>query len=897
MKELLFSCFAFLIAFHPGLSQRFSEKGMPPMKSYAPSQYDQKGKIWSIRSAENGLVFMAADRGLLVFDGKNWRSYKGSAGFTRSLCTVGDSLIYTGSDMDFGIWRKNRSNGYAYTSLYPFKEDVQTINEEFWGVHSMEESIIFISSRNLYIYKNGQLTRISAPGKIGGSFTLGQQLYIADERIGLYLFENNDLRLVFRFPDPSGYEISGVYRHSGTLFAVTKNRGVFRGEDGILKPVKNRLSEILKQEKVFSFIPLNDDYLAFGTVLKGLYITDMEGNLVHHINKYKGLMSNTILSLHYAPCGKLWMGLDYGLSVLDLKSRMTYIYDYRGDYGTGYAALLRDETFYLGTNQGLYRSSWEGLNNNAEYYSFQLIPGTEGQVWALEDIDKQLLIGHDRGLFIYRDGKLQQLSTEHGFWNIVPFGDYLLTGNYNGISIFRKSGNTWTFWKKMEQIAGSCNQILIGSDSILWVNIPNFGIIRTRVNNELIPVDRQIFSDTAFYGSNPFLIRDLSGIRLLTDQFQYIYNEQNRRFSPLNDKIVKPTAEGLLPGIYQADTLQENYAFFPVNNGFCLKYLVEKEEDDTVRFKILLVGIEALGNEERISVYSDDLIPYRLNNVRIECIVPNQGQVFYQYRLTQSSEWSAWSPDNVFGFLNLKHGKYQMQVRASVNGRLLPELPVDFRIEAPWYQSWYAYLVYLILLAVVIVVLKYLQTATLKRQKKQMLIREQNALREQAEKHRQEIDRLEQERLQMENDQLKKLLKTKTIDLAGKAKDNEDKNRLLTTLREKCAMAVQNPSDSPKKWADMQRLIDNYLKNEDNSFDIQMNELHQDFFRNLKNRFPGLSGNDLRLCAYLRIGLTSKEIADMLNIQPSSSYISRSRLRKKLQLNPDEDLYDFLSAI
>jgi len=87
------------------------------------------------------------------------------------------------------------------------------------------------------------------------------------------------------------------------------------------------------------------------------------------------------------------------------------------------------------------------------------------------------------------------------------------------------------------------------------------------------------------------------------------------------------------------------------------------------------------------------------------------------------------------------------------------------------------------------------------------------------------------------------------------------------------------------------------LKVEDKTFEIQMDELHQDFFKKLKEHFPGLSKNDLRLCAYLKIGLNSKDIADILNIQTSSSYISRSRLRKKLNLEAEEDLYDFLNKI
>lgn len=203
--------------------------------------------------------------------------------------------------------------------------------------------------------------------------------------------------------------------------------------------------------------------------------------------------------------------------------------------------------------------------------------------------------------------------------------------------------------------------------------------------------------------------------------------------------------------------------------------------------------------------------------------------------------------------------------------------------------------VYIFLLLLAVYLIRSWQKKSLKKQKHELLIKQENSLREQAEKHKQEILQLEQERLQAEYDELKHQLKTKTIELANKAKDNEEKNKLILSLKESCEKALKNLYISKMKLSEMQRILDSYLSVEDRTIEIQMDELHQDFFRKLKERFPGLSGNDLRLCAYLKIGLNSKEIADLLNIQPSSSYISRSRLRKKLNLNADEDLYGFLN--
>ena len=92
-------------------------------------------------------------------------------------------------------------------------------------------------------------------------------------------------------------------------------------------------------------------------------------------------------------------------------------------------------------------------------------------------------------------------------------------------------------------------------------------------------------------------------------------------------------------------------------------------------------------------------------------------------------------------------------------------------------------------------------------------------------------------------------------------------------------------------------MVHNHLETNDQTFEIQMDELHQEFFKAMKKRFPSLSIYDLRLCAYLKIGLNSKEMAEIFQVLPSSINVSRSRLRKKLNLSPEEDLYEFLNSV
>lgn len=149
--------------------------------------------------------------------------------------------------------------------------------------------------------------------------------------------------------------------------------------------------------------------------------------------------------------------------------------------------------------------------------------------------------------------------------------------------------------------------------------------------------------------------------------------------------------------------------------------------------------------------------------------------------------------------------------------------------------------------------------------------------------------------IEKENETLEKKLKLKTKDLLQKAKDNDDKNRVLQNLSNQIVEIEQNPKLFAIKIKPIRRMLKDYLKVEDYTFELQMDELHQDFIKAIKKDFPNLSIYELRLCIYLKIGLNSREMAEILHVLPSSINVSRSRLRKKIGLKPKDDLFIFLN--
>lgn len=206
-------------------------------------------------------------------------------------------------------------------------------------------------------------------------------------------------------------------------------------------------------------------------------------------------------------------------------------------------------------------------------------------------------------------------------------------------------------------------------------------------------------------------------------------------------------------------------------------------------------------------------------------------------------------------------------------------------------------LVILLVLALLISIVQLRTINKLKRgRNEQAISQERKPETNETRKEETTIKKLNEAESSESTEDLKAQLKSKTIELAKVAKENDQKNQLLSDLRDKLLYLKEHPSALDRVTKDTLRLIDTVnIKNKD-TFDIQIDELNQAFYNRLRTLFPELTINDLRLCAYVKIGMDSKEIANLFSIKPSSIYINRSRLRKKLNLDPEDDLYAFLNS-
>jgi DNA-binding CsgD family transcriptional regulator/cell division protein FtsL len=239
-------------------------------------------------------------------------------------------------------------------------------------------------------------------------------------------------------------------------------------------------------------------------------------------------------------------------------------------------------------------------------------------------------------------------------------------------------------------------------------------------------------------------------------------------------------------------------------------------------------------------------------------------------------------------FGNLPYGDFTFVVRARVGNDLsVNEASYSFSIARPWYLSTMARIVYV---AIFLLLISAIHTAYRRyfRRQKQKLIEEN--------KKNLELTRLanEQEIVNLKNEQLQKDIEAKNRELAMTTMSLLNKSELLNGIK-KDLSNLQDKSSRDQ----VIRVINSNLNNDQDweYFEAAFNNADKNFLKKMHELHPNLTPNDLKLCVYLRLNLSSKEIAPLLNISVRSVEIKRYRLRKKINLEHQKSLVEYILEI
>ncbi len=351
------------------------------------------------------------------------------------------------------------------------------------------------------------------------------------------------------------------------------------------------------------------------------------------------------------------------------------------------------------------------------------------------------------------------------------------------------------------------------------------------------------------------------------------------------------------------------HVFVGTEQGF-VQYnsLSPKSYDDPFRAIITRVELDYL--DSVLHFYSDDIsgtfeFPFENNSFRFHFASPyfeNEHPLLFSFFLEGYSEnWSAWSTDQYKDFNTLREGSYTLRLKAkNIYDAVSKTAYFHFEILPPWWRSSLAFVVYLLIISALAMLLIRYMRYRMKRSVREKEAICQKEIQNQAARHQQETLLAEKEILDLKNEKLHADMVFRDKELANQTMALIEKNRFLKRINDD----LQNIQDfilnntAKNKIHSLKRQINKEIddKQQNKIFEAYFDEANEKLFKQLKERFPELTPYDLRLCAFIRNNISTKEIAAILNISYRGAEVSRYRLRKKMKLSRGENLSSFLAG-
>lgn len=912
-KTALLSIFLFG-SYHNINAQIFS----PEIENYSIEDYKADNQNWGIDIDENGVVFVANNKGLLRFNGQSWQLFElPQKTIIRSvLCT--DDKIFVGSYEEFGFWEADNFGDYFYKSLTPlFEKSHGFTNEEFWQIVKFNDSIIFRSFGGIYIYDGNKISYVNNSQDTSDLIVFQDKVIIGSLKDSLQELKDGELiPFIFEGNQIPFTSINNLVVFNNLLFLFDLNREGYIYDSQKLYPLPEKITSFLNNYNINKVVFKDRDTLIFGTIKNGIIIYSFKTGSIQHIDKELGLQNNTVLGLKFHG-GNLWGTLDNGICKVNFKSPYQYYYDLSGSLGTVYDAVYFNNQYYLASNTGVYTFTKDD--------KLQLIKNSEGHVWNLSVLNDRLFCGHNRGAFYIENNELIQIDLSSGgtfnFTDVTSKDYTYLQENYLGISLLKYSEDKWET-NPIENISFPVNKVSFESDSVIWASHPYKGIYRIRLNKEFTKA-----LDITYYGDNKSLKQYKTDVFKIENKivfynsdkwYQYftegdsigafkkfenkvlISKEDNELwFLDKNNKITlldlnndyKEVFKTNIPGIkqhlvakYEKVIIKDDSTrIINLNDGFATFNINRiKTKENNINSLIIIDKIYSANKKFAVkdTVFNIPFVDAKY--ISFEVYSPNLYQNDIAYTLSGKVEQNEIIKNGKFSLQNLPFGEYSLLLQSSGLGdKAIVDKKISFNVLPPWYLSNLMRIVYIIL--AISIIYSIFKINKIKIRKQQLAIKK-SFIRDTQKR----INKLERENLEREILNKKRELTTTTETIIKKNETiillRNELNRLLDVSPNKPRTKNLISLSTSKKEADYDWKV----------FESSFNELHEDFFRRLVSQYPKLTTKDLKLCAYIKSGLTSKEIAPLLGITTRGIEINRYRLRKKINLDSNDNISNFL---
>lgn len=927
VMSLRICCVVFLLHQSHFLLSQVETLGIPYIESYNKNQYRAGTANWSMVSLSNGNVLVANNSGLLDYNGVNWRlKTLPNRTIARSICLAESGKIYVGGQDEIGYYEADSIGELKFVSIRHKIPAEHLPLEDVWECTSIGQKVCFRSSNKVFVYHERSGFEVIEPSSPVISIdVIKGEIYYTDINQGIVSVETQ-MPMILQGASIIGTQIVSILPfNEKELLVLTEQDGAYLISDNEVRPIKKAAFDLLKNNRINCAVAITNDQFAIGTQFGGIVIIDQFQDVISVYDKSHGLINNNVRSLVSDAYGILWAGTNNGISKLDLASRVRVFSPDGDEQSSAYDIALSNNHLYIGTNSGLYNTTLSKTGTRYMHNGFTKVPGSDGQIWGVYVIHDKVLVGHNDGPYVLHNDKLRRIAERPGVWKFISTKkEYLYVGTYTGVDIYRWENGMPVYHNTLEGFAESSRIMISVRENELWVSHPYRGVYRLTHNDQFENVIVEKYGEASGLPSGQGnYIFDIDGVPTVTastgvynyDRAANVFRE-NSKYNVIGaqyhnirrlldegyyiaehevgflkiDPEKKDTIKNIYPELnevfvggfetmYELDstnllvcTDKGVILYNNANNGINIIPSVEIHEVRLAKADNhkLYSGYGTLADEEVDLLSDENAIRFLFNSSN------HNVKSKFRYRLEGlDEEWSEWTSEISKEYNNLSHGSYVFEVQtADMYGRISQPNAYRFRIKAPWYLSAPAKVLYAIFFFGGFLLLYLVPRKKYKSETKELQLANQQS---------------EEEIEILKTQQLETAITHKNAELASSTLHLVQKNETINKIRIEIE-SVRKKVKDPEAKKELKKVIsvlsdDERLEDDWESFSLHFDQVHSDFLKRLKSEYSELTRKDQKMAAYLRMNLSTKEIAPLLGISIRGVEIGRYRLRKKMELD------------
>ncbi|MEZ4828827.1 MAG: ATP-binding protein [Bacteroidia bacterium] len=527
---------------HVSLAQ---DRGAPYIRNYKPREYQASSANYAIAQDGRGIIYAGNFRGILEYDGVNWRLIPvDNHTMVRSLAADDAGSIYAGALGEFGYLAPDSLGSLRYVSLRSRLDNPDLSISDMMTVTPLAAGAVFRSSETgkLFFWEKGHL-RVSHHGVEAGVkniFRAGNRLLAISDLYGLAEWTGQSFRQLNGAEKLSQWSVMAMIPFSGgrVLIRTFENGFLilsFDPDGVVITPFPTEADQRIADNLFTMMTPVSHDHFFVGTVKGGGLVIDNSGKLVRVINETSGLQDNLVLGGMQDKGKSLWLALSRGISRVEIASPLSHWNEDNGLNGLVFSTIRHNGTLYASTPLGVFY-----LENGR----FSPVKNIDAEAWKLLTYpgrDNKLMVATVKGVYEIR-GKTA-VTMDAGVRLTNPYQSPLHPENlYNisgsaGVQVMNFEKGRWKVLESIEGLENRYKSIAEDRKGRLWlVDMMDQGALSRAEFSTYGDFSRPevVFFDTDTHGIPPVLKIYHLGEELIfsTTRGLYRFDENQMRFYP-----------------------------------------------------------------------------------------------------------------------------------------------------------------------------------------------------------------------------------------------------------------------------------------------------------------------------------------------------------------------------